>query len=187
LATAWELADQHSNSKYNSLSTTELTTEFLQFSSLWASIYRIQVQMSVWLEIPRRHPDSRHKAPRRTTVRLAFQISQKFFPELSRVRMMLPCCPDGRTLVARNFHIKAWRIRTMTSVVRTVNLMHTISIYEARASRPWRPSSRHLNFECTTCLTDELVRRGIHIVRTAATVFPYLCFGKKSHSWSNTE
>jgi hypothetical protein len=28
---------------------------------------------------------------------------------------------------------------------------------------------------------------GKHIVRTVAAVFPYLCFGKKSHSWSNTE
>jgi hypothetical protein len=34
---------------------------------------------------------------------------------------------------------------------------------------------------------DERVQTGIHIVRTAAAVFPYLCFGKKSHSWSNTE
>jgi hypothetical protein len=34
---------------------------------------------------------------------------------------------------------------------------------------------------------DECVRTGIHIVRTVAAIFPYLCFGKKSHSWSNTE
>jgi hypothetical protein len=34
---------------------------------------------------------------------------------------------------------------------------------------------------------DERVRTGIHIVRTVAAIFPYLCFGKKSHSWSNIE
>jgi hypothetical protein len=34
---------------------------------------------------------------------------------------------------------------------------------------------------------DERVRTGIHIVQTIAAIFPYLCFGKKSHSWSNTE
>jgi len=31
---------------------------------------------------------------------------------------VLPCRPDGRTLAALNFHIKAWHVRTMTSVVR---------------------------------------------------------------------
>jgi len=34
---------------------------------------------------------------------------------------------------------------------------------------------------------DECVRTGIHIVRTFAVIFLYLCFGKKSHSWSNIE
>jgi hypothetical protein len=34
---------------------------------------------------------------------------------------------------------------------------------------------------------NERVRKGIHIVRTVAAIFPYLCFGKKSCSWSNTE
>jgi hypothetical protein len=38
-----------------------------------------------------------------------------------------------------------------------------------------------------TCLINERVQTGIHIVRTVATIFPYLCFGKKSHSWSNTK
>jgi len=33
---------------------------------------------------------------------------------------------------------------------------------------------------------DERVRMKIHIVRTVAAVFLYLCFGKKFHSWSNT-
>jgi hypothetical protein len=143
--------------------------------------------MSVWLEIPRCHPDGRHKASRRTTMRSAFQISQKFFSELSRIWTVLPCRLDGRTLGSCNFHIKASRVRTIGSVLLTVDLMHAIFIYEARASRPWGLMSRHLDFECTTCLMNERVRTGIHIVRTIVAVFPYLCFGKKSHSWSNTE
>jgi len=48
-------------------------------------------------------------------------------------------------------------------------------------------SSKRLNFVCATCLMYERVRMGIHIVWTVAAIFPYLCFGKKSHSWSNTE
>jgi len=65
--------------------------------------------------------------------------------------------------------------------------MHAISISVARASGPWRLASGRLDFECDTCLMDERGRTGIHIVRTAAAIFPYLCFGRKSHSWSNTE
>jgi hypothetical protein len=34
---------------------------------------------------------------------------------------------------------------------------------------------------------NERVRKGTHIVQTVAAIFPYLCFGKKSHSWLNTE
>jgi hypothetical protein len=44
-----------------------------------------------------------------------------------------------------------------------------------------------MDFECDTCLMDERIRTGIYIVRTAAAIFPYPCFGKKSLSWSNTE
>jgi hypothetical protein len=58
--------------------------------------------------------------------------------------------------------------------------MHTISIYVAS-------TSGGLNFECATCLMDERVRKGIHIVRMVSAIFSYPCFGKKSHSWSNTE
>jgi hypothetical protein len=150
-------------------------------------MYRLQVQISVWLEIPKRHPNVRHKGSGRTTVRSAFQISLKIFPKLSRVWAVLPCLPDGSSLAAHNFHIKAWRIRTTTFAVWTANLMHEIAIYEAWAFGPWRPSSGRLNFECTTCLMNERIRTGIHIVRTVVAVFPYLCFGKKSQSWSNTE
>jgi len=48
-------------------------------------------------------------------------------------------------------------------------------------------SSGSLDFESMTRLMDEWVRTGYHIVRAVAVVFPYLCFGKKSHSWSFTE
>jgi hypothetical protein len=113
---------------------TKFNTEFLQFSILGSSIYSLQVQMSAWLKIPRRCPDGRHKASRWTTVQSAFQILLKFFLELSHVRTVLPCHPGGSTLAACNFHIKAWCVRTITSTLRTVNLMHTISIYEAHAS-----------------------------------------------------
>jgi hypothetical protein len=44
-----------------------------------------------------------------------------------------------------------------------------------------------MDIECDTCLTDERVRTGIHVVQTIVVIFPYLCFGRKSHSWSNTE
>jgi hypothetical protein len=77
--------------------------------------------MSVWLKKPKRRPDGRHKAFGRTTVWSAFQILLKFFPDLSHIRTVLPCCPDGLTLAARNFLIKASRVRT-------VDMMHAISI-----------------------------------------------------------
>jgi len=143
--------------------------------------------MIVWLEICRRRLDSKHKASGWAAVRSALQISQKFFLELSRVWTMVPCRPDGRTLDAHNFHIKASHDRTIGYVVRTVDLMHAISIYVASVSRPWKLASGRLNFECETCLIDGHVRTGIHIVRTVAAIFPYLFFGKKSHSWSNTK
>jgi hypothetical protein len=54
--------------------------------------------------------------------------SLKFFPNLSRVRTALPCRLDGRISAARNFHIEASHIRTKGMVIRTVDLMHAISI-----------------------------------------------------------
>jgi len=95
--------------------------------------------------------------------------------------------PDGCTLAVPNFHIKAWSVRTMKDDVRTVTLMHAISIYETWAFGPWRLKSGQLNVECTTFLMKDSVRTGTHIILTVVAVFPYLCFGKKSHSWSNTE
>jgi len=99
---------------------------------------------------------------------------------------VLLCRLDDRTLATCNFHIKAWGVWTIASIVRTVDLMHAISIYEARASGPWRLTFGRLDFDCMTCLMNERVRNGIHIVWMVATVFPFLCFGRKSHSWSNT-
>jgi len=90
--------------------------------------------MSVWLEIPRHHLDGRHKAFGRTIMRSAFQNSLKIFPELSCVRMVLPCRLDGHTFAAHNFHIKASCVQTKGSIVRTIDLMHAIPIYEARVS-----------------------------------------------------
>jgi hypothetical protein len=49
---------------------------------------------------------------------------------------MVPYRLDGRTSAARNFHIKASRVWTKGMVVRTVDLMHAISISDARASGP---------------------------------------------------
>jgi hypothetical protein len=77
--------------------------------------------MSIWLEKPRHRLDGRHKASGRTTVRSVFQ---NFAEILSRFELRL----DGRTLAARNFHIKASRVRTQGMVVRMIDLMHAISI-----------------------------------------------------------
>jgi hypothetical protein len=44
---------------------------------------------------------------------------------LSRIEPRL----DGCTSAALNFYIKDWRVRTITAVIPTVNLMHAISIY----------------------------------------------------------
>jgi hypothetical protein len=118
--------------------------------------------MSVWLEILRRRPDGRHKASRQTTVWSAFQISLKFFPELSHVLTMLPCRQDGRTqfpyrgLVspdhdicrpdgefdARNFHIRSSCVRTKKTVFRKSEFwMHDLPYERARPDgNPHRPN-----------------------------------------------
>jgi hypothetical protein len=83
--------------------------------------------MSAWLEIPRHRSDGRHRLPNRQLCDRLSKILQKFFLELSCIQTVLPYRPDSRTLAACNFHIKAWRVRTMTSVIQTVNLMHSIS------------------------------------------------------------
>jgi hypothetical protein len=64
------------------------------------------------------------------------KISLKIFPEMSRVRTVVPCHSDGRTFAASNFHIEALHVRTRRMVVQTADLMHAISISDARASGP---------------------------------------------------
>jgi hypothetical protein len=44
-----------------------------------------------------------------------------------------------------------------------------------------------LNFVCTSCPIKDSARTGTHIFWLVATVFQYLCFGKKSFNLSNTE
>jgi len=101
---------------------------------------------------------------------------------------VVPRRRNGRTSNARNFHIKASRVRTKGMVIWTVDLMHAISISDARAFGPWRLASGRLDFEYDTCLMNERFQTEIHIVWTVAKIFPYLCFGRKSHnSWSNPE
>jgi len=41
---------------------------------------------------------------------------------------MVPCRQDGRTSAARNFHIKASRVRTKEMVIRMVDQIDAISI-----------------------------------------------------------
>jgi hypothetical protein len=79
--------------------------------------------------------------------------------------MMLPCRPGGRTFAASNFHIEASHFRTKVMVIRTVDQMHAITISDDRVSE-------RLDFERDTCLMDERVRTGIHIVQTVAAIFP---------------
>jgi hypothetical protein len=120
----------------------EFATEFLLFSSLRTSIYRLQVQTSVWLDKPRRCPDGRHKVSGRTTIQSAFQnfveILSWFEPRpdgftMSTRRSHFSCTqfpyegfarpdqgnglPDGWSN-AHNFHICSSRIRTMNAVIR---------------------------------------------------------------------
>jgi hypothetical protein len=102
--------------------------------------------MSVWLDKVRRCLDSGHRPSRRTTVRPKFQkFRWRSFLFESRIQTVLPWRPDGRTSAASNFHIESSRVRTRRMVVRTVDLMQAISIFD------------------------------VHVVRTVAAIFPYLC------------
>jgi len=98
---------------------------------------------------------------------------------------MVPCRYDGRTSAAINFQIEASLVRTRRMVFQTADLMHAISISDARVSEPWWLASRLLDLNCDTCLMDERIWTGIHVIWTVAGIFPYLCFGKKS--WSLIE
>jgi hypothetical protein len=152
----------------------EFNTEFLLFSILGASIYRLTVQMSVWLDKTGRRPDGGHRPSGRTTVRPKFwKFRWRSFLFESPVRIVMPCRPDGHTFAVSNFHIKALRVQTMLMVIRTVGLMHAISIFDARGSGQYWLASGRQDLNCNTYLMDECVR-------TVVAIFPYLCFVKKS-------
>jgi hypothetical protein len=80
----------------------------------------------------------------------------------------VPCRPDVHTSAASNFHIKASHVWTKGMVVRTVDLMHAISISDARAFGPRGLMPGRLDFQCDTYLMNEHVRTGFHNVSILA-------------------
>jgi hypothetical protein len=137
--------------------------------------------MSIWLDKTGRRPDGGHRPSGLTTVRTNFQkFRWRSFLFESRVRTVMSCRPDGHMFTASNFHIKSLRIRAERMVVRTADSMHAIFISDARASGPCWLVSVRLDLNWDTCLMDELVQTEIHVVRTVAAIFLYMCFGKKS-------
>jgi len=66
-------------------------------------------------------------------------------------------------------------------VVRIADLMHAISIFDARALEPYWLASGCLDLNCDTCFMDEHVQTGIHVIRTVAAIFPYLCCSYFGH------
>jgi len=47
--------------------------------------------------------------------------------------------------------------------------------------------SGRLDLNCDTCLMDECVRTGFHVVQTVTEIFPYLCLERNLEALSNTE
>jgi hypothetical protein len=76
----------------------------------------------------------------------------------------VPCRPDSRTSVESNFHTKASGVWAKGMVLRIVDLMHAISIFDARVFGPRGLMSSRLDFECDTCLMDKRVWTEIHVV-----------------------
>jgi hypothetical protein len=93
----------------------EFNAEFLLFSSLETSIYRLTVQMRVWLDKDWA-PSGRDMTSVRTNncASEILKILLNIFPEMSSVRMVVPCHPDGHTSAASNFHIEASHVLTRT-------------------------------------------------------------------------
>jgi hypothetical protein len=80
----------------------EFNTKFLLFSSLGTSIYRLTVQMSVWLD--KNWAPSKRQSWAVRTDNCAIncpRISLKFFPEMSLVQTVVPYHPNGRTSAAK--------------------------------------------------------------------------------------
>jgi hypothetical protein len=57
--------------------------------------------------------------------------------------------------------------------LQTVDQVHAISISEEHTSGPRWLASRWFDLNSDTCLMDERVRMGIHVVRTVESIFPY--------------
>jgi hypothetical protein len=104
--------------------------------------------MSVWHDKTGRRPSGGHRSSVRTFMRPKFQkFRWRSFLFESRVRTVRHCRPNGRTPAASNFHIEALRVRTKRMGILTVNLMHAISISDARASGPcWLSSGLELRY-----------------------------------------
>jgi hypothetical protein len=146
--------------------------------------------MNIWLEIPRRHPDGRHKAsetdkcaigfsnfeeilswiePRPDGValssgRLHFSCTQ--FPYQGLARPDHDICRPESESDARNFHIWRSRIRTMKTVVRTSEFwMHDLWM---SASGHESTSSGRLQLSSHICVLERnpIADRTLSGVRT---------------------
>jgi hypothetical protein len=98
---------------------------------------------------------------------------------------------SGRLDLNCNTCLKDERVRTRIHVVQTVAAIFPYLCFGKKSwslVEHWVSSGRaaemfgRLDLNCDTCLKDDRVRMGIHVVRAVAAIFPYLCFGKKS--WS---
>jgi len=72
-------------------------------------------------------------------------------------------------------------------VIRTADEMHAVFISDARASGPSWLASRCLDLKCNTCLMDESIQTGFHVVWTAAAISPYMCLERNPKAWSKSE
>jgi hypothetical protein len=97
-------------------------------------------------------------------------MSGRCFPSIRMVALQLHAI---FILRLESLNHEDWRPDSWTSAA------HYFYI-KACASGPWRLTFRRLNFVCTTYLIKDSIR-------TVVAVFPYLCFGTKSFSLSNTE
>jgi len=116
------------------------------------------------------------------------------FPNFAEILSWIELCPDGVALSSRRSHFSCTQFPYQGLACPDHDICRPDGESDARNFHIWnsrvltiKTAVRMSEFECATCLMDERIRTGIHIVRTVAVVFPYLCFGKKSHSWLNTE
>jgi hypothetical protein len=115
--------------------------------------------MSVWLDKTGRHPDNGHRLSGQTTLLPKFQkFRWKSFLFKSRVRTVRHCRSDGRMSATSNFHIEAPCVQTRRMGVWMVNLMHAISISDARASGRESTSSGWLQQSSHICVWKEILK-----------------------------